>query len=199
MNDEITQSMTKASTKLQSFISDPRGDETNFLLGSVFDDINSIDIKSSNLTKADYKAFRLSLLMMHLNILQEFEQYYIPNYKPSKKFVLNLAPPAGAIEGPVFGPVDPAEIKDKKVRESYEQDLVENSNLGKEIALQSELSALKSKLSMYDNKVGVVSDSVNFIRQHYTADSDDQVEVKRVVNSVLHGSHREEEIFKILY
>lgn len=199
MNDEITQNMMKASTKLRSFINEPRGNETNYLLGSAFDDINRIDIKFSNLTESDFKKIRLSLLVMHLNILQSFDQYYIPNYKPGKKYILNLTPPVGAVDGPVFGPIDPTEIKNKKIRESYETDLAENSRLGKEIALQAELSALKLKLSMYDSEIGVISDAVNFIRNNYTNSNLDQTELERVINDLFHGSNREKEIFKSLH
>ncbi|ELQ6019008.1 hypothetical protein ACN5LI_000757 [Cronobacter turicensis] len=198
MNNEISKNIIKAGGELQTFSIDPKANNKNYLLGSLLDDINGIDLTTSKLSESDYKKFRLSLLMLHLNVLQEFDKYYIQNYKPNKKYTINLMPPSNAIDGPIFGPIDPAQIKDEKIREAYEKDLLENSELGKEIALQSELSALKLKLSMYNNKIGVISDSVSFISRYYTNSTPDQVEVKRTINSLFHGSEREKQILKSL-
>lgn len=199
MNDKVAQDIMMAENKLHAFTLDPKGNDKNYLLGSVLEDINDIDIKSSNLSESDYHRFRLSLLMLHLNVLQEFDNYYIHNYNPEKKFFLHLMPPLGAVNGPIFGSVDPAEIKDEKVRSAYEKDLAENSKLGKEIALQGELSALKLKLSIYNNDMGVISDAVNFIRRHYANSAIEQAEVARTINGVFHGSEREKQILKSLY
>lgn len=199
MRNDVFSDIIKAKKNLQAFMIDPRGSDENFLLGSVLDDINDIDIMSSKLSEADYKRFRLSLLMLHLNVLQEFDKYYIQNYKPGKKYFLHLMPPSGAIDGPFLGSIDPAEIKDEKIRSDYEKDLAENSRLGKEIALQSELSALKLKLSMYNSEMGVISDSVTFIRRHYTNSAIDQAEVECTINNLFHGSERKKQILKSLH
>ncbi|MEE9683463.1 hypothetical protein V4841_05420 [Lelliottia amnigena] len=199
MNDEVFLRIKKAENNLQTFIVDPKGIDKNFLLASVLDDINDINIEPSLFSGSDYKRFRFSLLMLHLNVLQEFDKYYIQNYNPGKKYFLHLMPPSGAVEGPYFGPIDPTEIKDEKVRETYEKDLAENAKLGEEIALQGELLALKMKLSMYNNNLGVISDAVNFIKLNYNNSVVEQAEVEQTINSLFHGSERGKKILKSLY
>lgn len=199
MKDEISQIIVKAGNKLQSFTINPKGNDENYLLGSVLDDINDVDLKASDLKESDYKGFRLSLLMLHLSVLQEFDKYYIPNYKPNKSYVLNPIPPSGSIEGPVLGPVDPSEIKDQKTRATYEKKLDENHELGAEIAFQGELSALKLKLSMFNDKVGVISDTLNFIERYYTDSSLDRDEIERAINGVFDRADRGNQILVSLY
>lgn len=99
MSDEVSLSIIKAENKLQAFVVDPKGSDKSFLLGSVLDDINDIDIGSARYPESDYKRFRLSLLMLHLNVLQEFDKYYIQNYNPGKKYFLHLMPPSGELRG----------------------------------------------------------------------------------------------------
>lgn len=198
MNNEISQNIIKESDKFHSFTIAPKENDKNFLLGSVLDNINDINLTASKFADSDYKRFRLSLLILHLKVLQEFDRYYMQNYKPSKKYVLNLMPPLGAIDGPVFGTVDPSEIKNESLRKKYEKDLAENESIGKEIAFQSELKSLELKLSMYNNKIGVISDSLNFISHNYTNSTLDQAEVKRTINDMFHGSERETQILKSL-
>ncbi|WP_411704055.1 hypothetical protein [Edaphovirga cremea] len=199
MNNDISVSIMKAGHMLQSFTTDPKGNDTNYLLGKVLDEIDDIDINSSDITKPNYSKYRLSLLILHLKILQEFDKYYIPNFKPQKNYVMNLIPPQGAVDGPVLGAVDPADIKYDRIRRIYEKDLIENEGLGKEIALQSELSALKLKLSIYNDKLDVISDSVHFIKNHYTNSASDQSEVGRSINGVFHNSERQKDILKYLH
>lgn len=77
--------------------------------------------------------------------------------------------------------------------------MAENAKLGKEIALQGELSALKLKLSMYNNHLGVISDSVNFISRYYTNSAIEEAEVVQAINNLFHGSVRKEQILQSLY
>ena len=198
MNNDISKKIEKANNMLQSFNLNPRRDDANHLLGRVLDEIDDIDINSGNAMDLDYRKCRLSLLILHLAVLREFDKHYIPDYKPNKKYTLNLMPPLDSVDGPVWGGVDPKEIKYDNISRAYEKELADNKKLGEEIAFQSELSALKIKLSVYDEEVGVISDSVNFFTKNYTDSDDDQLEIKKTLNKLSSGSVLEEKINKAL-
>ncbi|NHV08868.1 hypothetical protein G9X43_04915 [Cronobacter turicensis] len=198
MKGEVSLRVEDASNKFEKFIADPKGRNKGYLLNAILEDINDIDISNPKIFGNEYSRLRSALLFLHLNVLQVFDRYYVENFKPDKKYFLKLIPPSGIIEGPALGPVDPSEIKNSNAREAYEKDLRENEKLGREIALQDELKSLKLKLSMYDDAVGVISDTVHFILRNYNNSSQDKNEVKYIINSVFHGSQREGQIYKAL-
>ena len=68
MQNDISNKIMKADHMLQSFINDPKGNNTNYLLGSTLDCIDDIDISRLNIPKFEYNKLRLSLLILHLKI-----------------------------------------------------------------------------------------------------------------------------------
>ncbi|HGE6883578.1 TPA: hypothetical protein ACGB1E_005124 [Citrobacter amalonaticus] len=185
MNNDISERINNANHMLIEFSLNPMDNDTNYLLGRILDDINDIDISKPEFSKSDHNEYRLSLLVLHLKILSEFDKYYIPSYKPKKNFQLHLLPPEGSIDGPVMGKIDPADIKDNRLRALYEDELIENEKIGKNISLQSELLNLKTKLSIYNNKLAVISDSVYFIKNNYKNNDLDHPEITTSINEII--------------
>ncbi|TKV05093.1 hypothetical protein FDX19_24925 [Citrobacter sp. wls619] len=198
MQNDISDKIMKADHMLQSFINDPKGNNTNYLLGSALDCIDDIDISRLNIPKSEYNKLRLSLLILHLKILSEFDKYQIPNYKPKNNYSFNLLPPEGSTDGPVMGTIDPADIKDDRLRKNYEHELFENEKIGREISFQSELSSLKTKLSIYNSELGVISDLIYFIKNNYTNSDHDQSEITKLINIIITNHQIKNDILNAL-
>lgn len=82
------------------------------------------------------------------------------------------------VDGPVFGSVNPAIIKDKEFRDKYISELEENNKIGEMNAFQSALTAVKRLLESPDAKFGIITSIQWFINCNYKGDSEDQDELK---------------------
>lgn len=181
MKDNINIDLNEVNNKIQIFKKDPTLESSNANLRNALSILNNISISHDILTPSNFNRNRAAALKLHLKIVEVFEQYYIENYKPGKPYFLNLMPPEGSVDSPVFGPVDPLQIKDKKTREKYISEINENNLIGKEIAFQSELSALKNTLQAPNVKSGSIATVECFIKKYYAADSVDEIEIKEII------------------
>lgn len=179
MKDNIN--LNEVSNKIQAFKKDPTLESSDANLRNALLILNNISISHNELPLSNFRKNRSAALKLHLEIVELFETNYIENYKPERPYCLNLLPPEGSVDTPVFGSVDPLQIKDKKTREKYISDINENNVIGKEIAFQSELSALKNTLQAPDVKSGSIATVECFIKKYYSTDSVDEIEIKEII------------------
>lgn len=100
----VSQAAEVVNKMLELFSGDPQNPVNAGLLAKALSAIKEIK-------RGDYIEWRFSLLMLHVKILREFDRYYIADYNPKEGTVL---PPSDAFDEPVFFPVNPQDIKNKK-------------------------------------------------------------------------------------
>lgn len=181
MKNNIYMSLHEVSDKIQHFEKDPTLESNNANLRSAISILNNSDFSRNESSLSNYNKYRITALKLHLKVVALFEFYYIENYKPDKPYYMNLMPPQDSVDTPVFGPVDPMQIKDKTVREKYMSDINENNKIGREISFQSELASLKNLLQTPDVQLGSIATVECFIKKYYTKDSVSEAEIKEVV------------------
>lgn len=182
MVDNINLNLNNIKDKILAFKEDPTLEADNGNLRGALYILNNTNILKSDLSPSEFKKYRLDELKFHVEIVELFEKFYIKNYRPSRPYYMNVMPPLDAIDEPVFGSVDPAIIKNKEIREQYESDLEENNKIGKEIALQGELTKLKHVLETPNIKIGSIATIEIFIKNNYINTPSDKIEIKEVIN-----------------
>lgn len=182
MVDNIDSNLNNVKNKISTFKENPALEANNANLRGALSILNNTNVLKFDLTPSEFKKYRLDELKYHIEIIELFEKHYIKNYRSSKPYYMNVMPPQGAVDGPIFGTVDPAIIKNKKTREQYKSDLEENNKIGKEIAFQGELTKLKYALEAPNIKIGSIATIELFIKNNYTNDSFDIIEIKKSIN-----------------
>ncbi|HEM8056824.1 hypothetical protein I5468_20295 [Citrobacter koseri] len=182
MVDNIDSNLNNVKNKISTFKENPALEANNANLRGALSILNNTNVLKFDLTPSEFKKYRLDELKYHIEIIELFEKQHIKNYRSSKPYHMNVMPPQGAVDGPIFGTVDPAIIKNKKTREQYKSDLEENNKIGKEIAFQGELTKLKYVLEAPNIKIGSIATIELFIKNHYTNDSFDIIEIKKSIN-----------------
>ncbi len=142
----------------------------------------NIDLSKEVLTPLEFKEYRVEMLKCHVEIIELFDKYYVENYKPGP-YKLKVYPPAGSVDGPVFGSVDPVRIRDESVRNKYISDLTDNNKIGEMNAFQSALAAVKRLLENPDAKLGTVATVEWFIKYNYKDNEVDRAEVDNIINA----------------
>lgn len=181
MIDNIDLDLNQVKIKISKFKQDPELEANNASLRGALSILNSTS--ALDLEPSKFRKYRLEQLKYHIEIIELFDKYYIKNYKPSKPYYMHVIPPQGSVDGPVFGTIDPAIIKNKEIREQYKADLEENYKIGKEIALQGELTKLKYILETPSITTGIIATIELFIRNNYTTNSYDKTEVINTINN----------------
>lgn len=195
MKNNIDLNLYEIRKKIQFFKEDPLIDANDANLRSAFLILDNIQIPRGELTVNEFKKYRTESLILHVKIIELFEKYYIENYKSNKPYYMNIMPPQGSVDEPIFGAVDPEKIKNKVVREKYKSDVEENNKIGKEIAFQSELTALKHALEAPDIKVGNIAAVELFIKNNYTMDVADKAEIKEIIGKSLLKNNTKDKMF----
>lgn len=183
MKNNIDLNLNEIVKRVQSFKINPTQEANDANLRNALYLLNNIKISRSEYSLDEFKKYRAESLKLHVEILELFEQFYIENYKPNKPYHINLMPPLNSIDGPVFGAVDPAQIKDPIIRSRYILDVEENNKIGKEIAFQGELKSLKNALVAPDINVGSIATVESFIKKNYDLDTFDESEIREIIFS----------------
>ncbi|MCJ2196726.1 hypothetical protein MUG12_07455 [Escherichia albertii NBRC 107761 = DSM 17582] len=82
--------------------------------------LRSIDFPIKGLSTEKYVKYRREIVVTYIEVISQIDKYYIDNYKPEKPCFLHVLPPEDSMNEIYFGNVEPAKIKDKKLREKYE-------------------------------------------------------------------------------
>ncbi|RZA98023.1 hypothetical protein EVY06_20480, partial [Citrobacter koseri] len=116
MVDNIDSNLNNVKNKISTFKENPALEANNANLRGALSILNNTNVLKFDLTPSEFKKYRLDELKYHIEIIELFEKHHIKNYRSSKPYHMNVMPPQGAVDGPIFGTVDPAIIKNKKTR-----------------------------------------------------------------------------------
>ncbi|EJS7346760.1 hypothetical protein NWM42_004593, partial [Salmonella enterica subsp. enterica serovar Idikan] len=141
MKNDIRIRLNNVKSHIVTFREKPILDAQQSNLRFALFTLMGIDLSKEKITLSEFKEYRVEMLKYHIEIIELFNEYYIEDYKPAP-YKLRIYPPFGSVDGPVFGSVDPAIIKNKEIRDKYISDLEENNKIGEMNAFQSALTAV---------------------------------------------------------
>ncbi|EHV9384546.1 hypothetical protein K1U95_004611, partial [Salmonella enterica subsp. enterica serovar Livingstone] len=163
MKNDIRIRLNNVKSHIVTFREKPILDAQQSNLRFALFTLMGIDLSKEKITLSEFKEYRVEMLKYHIEIIELFNEYYIEDYKPAP-YKLRIYPPFGSVDGPVFGSVDPAIIKNKEIRDKYISDLEENNKIGEMNAFQSALTAVKHLLETPNSKLGIIATLVWFIK-----------------------------------
>ncbi|ELI7112256.1 hypothetical protein RRT02_004609 [Salmonella enterica] len=182
MKNDIRIRLNNVKSHIVTFREKPILDAQQSNLRFALFTLMGIDLSKEKITLSEFKEYRVEMLKYHIEIIELFNEYYIEDYKPAP-YKLRIYPPFGSVDGPVFGSVDPAIIKNKEIRDKYISDLEKNNKIGEMNAFQSALTAVKHLLETPNSKLGIIATLVWFIKYNYKDNVADQVELKMSIDT----------------
>lgn len=197
-NGDIIQQKLQAIKKgIASFVKDPIADSQNGELLRAAMSLSGIDFSIKGLSAEEYATYRREIVVSYIEVISQINRYYIDDYKSEKPCFLHVLPPEGSMNEIYFGNVNPARIKDEKLRNKYELMIKENERVCLKNSLQGVLQNILNRFTIEwsNKKIDSVYALVVFIRSNYLNNKSDRAEIKILVSESALSSEFKKRIF----
>lgn len=180
----IQQKLQTIKKGIAIFVNDPLVDSQKGELLRAVMILRSIDFSTKGLSAEEYVMYRREIVVSYIEVISQINKYYIDNYKQKKPCFMHVLPPEGSMNEIYFGNVDPARIKDEKLREKYKLMIKENDRICLENSLQADLQHILNWFAIRwsNKKIDSIYALEVFIRSHYLNNKSDRAEIKTLIN-----------------
>ncbi|EEW3328053.1 hypothetical protein EAN55_07440 [Escherichia albertii] len=182
--EAIQQKLQSIKKGIALFVKAPIADSQNGELLRAVMSLRSIDFPIKGLSTEKYVKYRREIVVTYIEVISQIDKYYIDDYKPEKPCFLHVLPPEDSMSEIYFGNVEPAKIKDKKLREKYELMVKENDRVCLENSLQADLQHILNWFAIRwsNKKIDSVYTLEVFIRSNYLNNKPDRTEINTLIN-----------------